>query len=166
MTVTVEDGTGVAGANSYISLADAKTYAKDRGITLVDDDVKLEQYMNKAVDYLESLRSDYKGAKAVSTNALQWPRTGVTIDRVVIASTTIPNELKYAQVELMIAINGGTDIVPTATGDAFVTREKIGPIDTQYSEGVSTSGIPIVRKAEMYLAPLLRHGSTLATVRA
>lgn len=42
MAIIVEDGTGVTGANSYISLADARTYATNRGFELSADDTIAE----------------------------------------------------------------------------------------------------------------------------
>lgn len=166
MTITVETGAGVANANSYVTLAEARTYAKARGVTLTAFDDVLEQYLIKAMDYLESLRADYRGIKTDSTYALQWPRYGVYLDGVELDSNVIPTELKNAQVALAMAVQDGVDLMPTQSGDAFVVSEKVGPIETRYSEGVSVSGVPIVRSVEALLAPLLKATGALSTVRA
>lgn len=157
---------GVA-ANSYVDLVYARAYATSRGFTLSVVDATAETYLLNAMDYLESLRSQYIGEKATTTQALQWPRTGAYIDGVEFASDALPNELKNAQVRLALAVQDGLNLMPTSTGAAFVTKEKVGPIETQYSESVgNTSGIPIVRVADAFLAVLLIGGDALTTVRA
>ena len=165
-SLVVEDGTGVEAASSYVDVVYARAYATARGVTLSATDATLDQYLIKAMDYLESLRDRYKGKKTDPTYSLQWPRTGVTIDSTPIDSDVIPAELKQAQVQLAMAIQAGNDLMPTATGEAFITQDTIGPITTKYSEGVSTSGIPIVRAADALLAPLLNGSNAITTSRA
>lgn len=166
MALTVEDGTLVDGADSYISLADAITYCTGRGVAISDDATTAEIQLRRAFDYLESLRSRYKGTKVDSAQLTQWPRAYVYIDGTEFSSALIPTELKYAQVQYAVAINSGLDLVPSADGAAFVKREKIGPLDTEYSESVATSGIPIIRIAESLLAPLLTDVGMLTVERA
>lgn len=169
MALTVETGAGVAGADSYISLADARIYATSRGIALSVTDATAEVQLRNAFDYLETL-TDYKGQRVASDQATQWPRSGVFLfpgaDEVAIDE--IPLSLKYAQVQLAAAVNSGLDLQPTANGDPFIVRDKVGPIETQYSFTVSTSGVPIVRAASSLLSPLLNGGGSflLSTERA
>lgn len=166
MTLIVEDGSGVTGANSYVTLVEARAYALTRGVEMTDVDSKLEMYLVKAMDYLESLRYGFKGRKTNADQALQWPRYCVYIDGYAISSEAIPTELKNAQMQIAMAIQSGIDFMPTASGEAFVISEKVGPIETKYSEGVSTSGVPIVRTVEALLAPLMNIGFGLVTERA
>lgn len=166
MALTVETGAIVPNADSYITLVDARTYAAARGITISATDGTAEIQLRKAFDYLESLRGSYKGVKVDTAQTAQWPRAYVTIDGIDLASNVIPTELKNAQVQLAAAVNSGIDIMPTSTGTAFIKREKVGPIDTEYSEVVSTSGVPIVRIVDALLAPLLNRQGVLATERA
>lgn len=166
MTLTVEDGSLVSGADSYISLADARSYCANRGIALSDDDSAAEIQLRRAFDYLELKRAYYKGTKVDPAQLTQWPRTGVVIEGAEIDTVTIPVELKYAQVQYAVAINSGLDLLPTASGDRFVTREKIGQIETEYSSSLATSGIPIVRIADQLLEPLLNTVGMLSVERA
>ncbi len=53
MAIVVEDGTQVAGANSYVSESDLTTYASDRGVALSETESVL---IIKAMDYLNTLR--------------------------------------------------------------------------------------------------------------
>lgn len=162
-TLVVEDGSIVASCDSYITLADARVYAAKRGITIEADDTKADVQLRKAFDYLEA--KDYKGKKVdASTQHGQWPRKCVWVDGVELLSSVIPDALQSAQVQLAAAINSGLDINPTRDNSSFVTRETVGPITTQYSEYIGTSGVPIVRVADDLLAPLLNEGSGLLTV--
>lgn len=166
MTLTIEDGTQVANANSYVTLAEARDYAKARGVKLTDFDDVLEQELIKAMDYLEAQRDNFKGVKTSSTQPLQWPRCGAYVDGAVVEPTTIPNELKNAQIRIAMEIDAGINPMPTADGSAFVISEKVGQLETKYSEGVATSGVPIMRAVEALLAPLLRGAGGLRVERA
>lgn len=166
MALTVEDGSLVSGADSYIALADARTYCTARGVSLSDDDTTAEVQLRQAFDYLELKRADYKGTKVDSAQLTQWPRTGVLIDGVEVDSVTIPTELKYAQVQYAVAVNSGLSLLPSADGTKFVKREKVGQLETEYSEAVAVSGIPIVRIAEKLLEPLLNRVGMLTVERA
>lgn len=166
MALIVEDGSNVANANSYVTLVEARAYATARGVTLSATDSVVEALVMKAMDYLESLRADYKGIKANETQALQWPRTGVSIDGYDIASNTIPTLLKNAEMQLVMDINSGLDPMASSDGGSFVVSEKVGPIETKYSEAVSTSGMPILRRTEALIAPLLNRQGLLTVERA
>ena len=76
VTLVVEDGTGLANANAYISRADATTffgehlYATDwTGATDANKDIALTM-STRLLD--DSFR--WKGKKKTTTQALEWPR--------------------------------------------------------------------------------------------
>jgi hypothetical protein len=166
MTLTVEDGSGVTDADSYITLADARTFAASRGISISATDATAEIQLRRAFDALEAYGSRFKGAKSVVGQATQWPRTGAYIDVDLWASDAIPTALKNAQVHFAAAIEAGLDPIPNSTGEAFVVRETIGQIETEYSESVSNSGVPILRTMNFTLAPLLNGSGALSVERA
>ena len=74
-TIVVEDGTGLASSNSYVSEADFATYAADRGVTITGTSAVL---LIQAMDSIEE--ENFKGNKYTDAQALQWPRDGVYID--------------------------------------------------------------------------------------
>ena len=125
MALIVETGEIVENANSYVDLAYARAYATARGLALSDADDTLEAQLITAMDYLEALRSQYQGTKLGS---LQWPRYGVFIDGVELASDTIPKELKDAQCRLAFEVSSGVDIMPTTSGK-YAKREKVGDLE-------------------------------------
>lgn len=155
MALIIEDGSIVAGANSYITVVEARTYADARGITLPADDAEVEVLLVSSMDYLEAQRNKYQGSKIESGQSLQWPRYPVYIDGFLIGSNTIPNELKNAQSQLSMEVFAGVDVLPTTSG-SFVTKEKVGPIETEYSESVGTGSAPNMSAVNSLLKPLYK----------
>lgn len=154
MALIVEDGSIVADANSYVDLVFARAYADARGLSLPTDDTELEQQLIASMDYLEAQRARYQGDKTDPLNQeLQWPRTGVYIDCVAFPSDEIPKELKNAQCQLAVEVNSGVALFPTQEG-AFITREKVGPLETEYSEKIGTTAQPSISSVDVLLEPL------------
>ena len=168
MSLIIENGTIVTNANSYVTVAECRSYASARALTVPALDVDLEALLISAIDYLESKRSQYQGTKTDPANqALQWPRTGVYIDCVEIGPNTIPKELKDAQCRLACEQASGVDIMPTKTGP-FVTEETVGPLTTKYDPSQGTGTVPDMTAVDALLAPLLSQcgqSFTLRTVR-
>lgn len=175
MTLILEDGSNVAGANTYCTLVEIRAYASMRGVTLSSDDSVLTPLSFQAMDYIESKRKDFQGWKSnyigddgtlPIPQPLQWPRRNVFIDNSEVAFNAIPVELKNAQCQLCIELANGVDLMPTSTGQ-FVKMEKVGTIETQYSETIGTTGIPTLPKVDVLMEPLLNDGGdfTITTVR-
>ena len=134
-TIIVEDGTGVAGANSYVTEAELTTYATDRGVTLTGSpDVLIIQ----AMDYVEV--QSFKGEKASETQALEWPRTGVYIDGVLIDSDAIPDQLKALEMRVALDIDAGSD--PSGVSSQNVKQETVfGAVSVTYQDGSGVSNV-------------------------
>jgi hypothetical protein len=80
MAIVVEDGSVVTGANSYITLAEARAYGVLYGVTISAVDATAEVLSHKAVRYLEARRNQYQGTKVSVDQPLQWPRYDVVVD--------------------------------------------------------------------------------------
>lgn len=154
ITIVVEDGTGVANANSFVSIADARTYASNRGIALPTDEDELAAMLIQASDYLEAQERRYQGERTSSTQALTWPRKGVFLHCDEVPSNVIPKSLIGAQVQLVIAINDGFDLQPNVSPQDYVIREKVGPIDTEYADPTAVGIMPTFTGVNALLAPL------------
>lgn len=148
--IVVEDGTDVASANSYISVADIIQYGKDRQHSFT---VAPNILIMMAMDYIESRM--YKGIKKSKDQSLQWPRINVNIDGYYFASDSIPQELIDAQCEVAIAIDQGND--PLADIDRETVREKVGPIEVEYASGAAP--FVVNRRIQNKLWKLLATGS-------
>ena len=147
MAFTVETGSGVAGANSYIDVAAFKAYHAERGndVTAIEGSTAIQRLLVKATDYIEQqfgLR--FMGSREFSTQPLSFPRVGLySRDGVLI--TGIPDRLKWAQAEYALQANSRelflTPPATTTGGQVLRLREVIGPIETEveYAAGGATS---------------------------
>jgi hypothetical protein len=158
MALTIEDGTGVADADSYATVAELDAFAAARGFSsLPATDADKEVLLRLAFDYVEAHRGQFLGTKANLGNEFaQWPREDVCLDGEDLAATEIPRELKRAQMQLAVDANDET-LSPTGTGQAVI-REKLDVLETEYAEGGSIAPQPIFAAANKFLAPLLKTG--------
>jgi len=154
MALVIEDGTGVAGATSYVTEAELTTYATARGVSITSGD--REKWLIMAMDYLESL--DFQGLKFNYDQALQWPRSYVVIDNWTINSDSIPQLLKNAQMQLATSLSQGYSQTSVVTGGDAV-REKVGPIEVEYTSGGSNSAYVEDRLFNVFIYKLLNSGS-------
>lgn len=154
-TIVIEDGSGVAGANSYVTEAELLAYAVDRDVTLSGTPSVL---LIKAMDYLE--QQNFKGEKNSNTQPLVWPRYGVWIDGFAIDSDTIPQLLKDAQIEAAISIDGSND--PLADIGREVKKQKLEGLEIEYMDGArqKTSNAKMDNK----LRKLLKGGGSAGMV--
>ena len=143
--MTVEDGTGLETANSYISEADCDTYHSDRGNTAWTGTTAVkEAALIKAAQYIDGrYRSRWKGIPLTSVQALCWPREDIYDERDE-EIEGIPQRLKYAVCEA--AIRALTeDLNPDLERGGRIKREKVGPLDTEYADNApARTSMPVV----------------------
>lgn len=148
MALTVEDGTGLSGATSYISVANADTYHAARGRSDWADAAPgdKESVLVRATSYLDSVyRHRFVGTRGSSTQALEWPRTGVC-DENGTEIDDVPTDVSNATAELARAMLS-VELAPlpsdTPEGAVSMKREKLGPIEeeTQYVGGYSPASV-------------------------
>ncbi len=155
MTITVEDGTVVTGANSYVSTTTLTAFATARSVTLV---AGAETLLIQAMDYIESLV--YKGLKKGYSQVLQWPRYDVYIDGYYADPSVIPQQLKDGLCQVAIAIDQGVDLMQDQA--RTTTMEKVGEIEVQYAQGGASTVYS--RKIRTTLWKLLAVGGSGLTV--
>ena len=159
---TVEDGTGLAAATSYLSIEDMEQLWDNAGYdhsALTDDQIKV--LLNNATLSLDGQYGGrWPGTRGDTTQALDWPRSGVVdqdgFDR---SSTTVPPEIENAVSEIAFADNAGTDINPTSTETGALRSESVaveGAVkeSKSYFEGTSQT-YPTLPKVENALRRLL-----------
>jgi len=168
MALTVEDGSVVAGANTYADLSTVRAYATARGVSLSGDDVADEILVIKAMDYLESAdrTSRFQGERVSELQTLAFPRYPVYCDGFLIGSDEIPPYLVYALCALVIELQGGKDLLPTRdqTTKGSVVKEKVGSIEVTYDSPATQFFTPAFAKADALLAHLYKRGG-LSLVR-
>jgi len=173
----IEDGSIVENANSYATVEQIITYAETRGVSLNSssplDETAIAAMAINAMDYLESLGPQYVGEPVEpGVQSLSWPRKNAYIymsyPHAPFPSDKIPRELIAAQCQLCIYISTGIVLMPTGNTSAFVKREKIGPIETEYSEIIAQSLglLPRLPLVDALLRPLMRSDAfTLRSIR-
>lgn len=159
MALVVEDGTGLTDAQTFATAAQLKTFAAARGQSVPSSQSELEVLLMKAADAMRGL--PYKGDRVSKTQALDWPRSGVCIDGFDYASTEIPAELVNAQCALAIE-SQSTDLLPTrgANLSGAVLQETVGPVSVTYADTGEIRNTPLVQRARVFLAKVLRHTDT------
>lgn len=138
-TFLLEDGTGLAAANAYTSVAEAldllytdpARYASFNSSTTKER----ESSLALASTYLDT-RYHWEGSKQVDTSGLRWPRSGVADrDNVAVAITVIPNSLKHATALVATLILEGKASFSDAAGTTQqypITALKVDVISLDY----------------------------------
>lgn len=160
MAIIVEDGTNIPSANSYVTVAELDSFAALRGYTLPALEADKAVLLIKGADYTEAFRASFQGQKTYSDQSLQWPRQPVYIDGYQIAGTTIPQDLKNAQMQAAIEVSiAGGDIQPN-TGKN-IKKEKVDVIEVTYQDNNGALYAPTFPKVDTYIDPLLKAGGGL-----
>lgn len=154
MALTVEDGTGVADADSYLSLAAADTYHSDRSQSdWTGTDAAKEGALRRASTYLDT-RWRFKGAQESSAQGLEWPRTGV-VDWSGHDVSGLPTRVKHACAELAVRALT-TNLYEDLDRGGAVKSESVGSISTTYMDDAPRHRVYEI--AERLLAPYLTGG--------
>ncbi|RZJ12070.1 MAG: hypothetical protein EOP39_04590 [Rubrivivax sp.] len=165
MALITETGAGLAGAESFASVADADAYWAIRGapaawtaLTTGDKEAALRL----GTEYLgQRFAERWKGYRVSTTQALDWPRVGVVVDRFERVYTVIPVELVRATIEL--ALKSRTASL-TADEAAQVKSEAVGPIAVTYADNARQQ--TRFAAVENMLHPLLTGSGSISIVRA
>ena len=150
MALTVEDGTGLVGADAYISVANADTYflASANATWAAATVPAKEVAIVKATRYMEKrFGTKWKGLIASSEQALGWPRRYVYDERGTELADQVPVQIARACAEYAVqalinplipeTVYPIADGAPVPFGRINRKVEKVGPIyeETYYSTG-------------------------------
>ena len=143
MAIIVENGSGVSGANSYITVSGVGVYASKYGYTTWDTDgdgvartsTAKEQALMRAMRYIEGL--NWKGTTYSQSQALQFPRSGM-LDRDgrEILENVVPQVVVDALCEAcMICLpESEIDLQPNINRDNYVNYEQVtGAVTVSYT---------------------------------
>lgn len=135
MTLTVEDGTGLEDAESYLSVSDADTYHSERNNeawTEYDTAVK-EAALRKATQYIDGRWGHrFKGAQLTTTQALCWPRDPNDWP------DALPKPLLHACAELALRA-AAEDLMPDLDRGGAVQSQSVGPLSVTFFESAAPS---------------------------
>lgn len=133
MPTQIDATIGGANANSYVDVPTADTFFDNRlnasaWNNVVDSDDKARALIT-ATDRID--QEKYRGAKASSTQRLQFPRSGISYDDgLPVPTTTVPRQVCNATMELALALlaAGKTDLL-AATGLEQFKSIRAGTVD-------------------------------------
>jgi len=164
MTIVVEDGSIVAGANSYVTEAEFITYAESRGVTIATAD-DADAMLIKAADYLESFAAQFKGVKVERDQSLSWPRSGAVIEDWEWSNDEIPRQVLNAQLAVALEIKAGEDPFNPSTSLPVVSERVEGAVHVQYANPGGTLNVAKTQPSRTIINLLLKH-SGMTPVRA
>lgn len=143
MALTVEDGTGQAAADAFVSVADCAAYCAANGRTTWEDgDADTwEPAIRRATSWL-STAFTWKGYRTNGrSQALAWPRTDVEdAEGEAVSSDEVPVEIVQACCEAAVyelANPGG--LSPTVTLTDRVKSRQVGPIRREFFNAPATA---------------------------
>lgn len=159
MPITVEDGSIVADANSYVTLAEVRAYATDRGVTLPTADTDLEPKLHLAMDWFEGYEFIGSRVDVTTPQELSWPRAGVVLDGVEIAETAIPTLVKKVIMQATVDASI-VELEPTygGTSTGQVKVKKLDVIEKEFFKSEWGDQQPRLTKLIKMLAPLVGGG--------
>jgi len=159
ITFVVEDGSGLANSNAYVSVAEADTYHENMGNAAW----ALATTANKQTALIRATKSmdawyngQWKGLRSSSTQALDWPRTEA-YDELGNSYLLVPTILKNAVAEaaLIELATPGSLLVARERGGS-IKSEKADILTVEYFEGApSATTYPTISSV---ITPLLDSG--------
>lgn len=152
LTFLVEDGTGLAAATSYISIADAADYLSVDVVAETAWDAlsteEQEEFLMWSTRLLDQ-KCWYEGNPVDTTTpqGLRWPRCWVyDRDGTLLSSTAVPGQIEAAVVELAKHLIAGNDLT---TGSDIDNLKKIvvDVIEIEYQDDAGQTTIPNIINA-------------------
>ena len=165
MSIIVETGEGIEGANSYLGTDESKQLAKVRGLSLPCANEDVQKLIYKSMDYIESHDSQFSGCRTTDTQSLSYPREDGYVGNRLLANDEIPKELKLAQLYAMVGLNEGIDPMANRSSEPFVTREQVDVLRIDYSVE-SQYNRNRLTMADKLLSLLTNGGSIIRFVKA
>ncbi len=133
MSLIVEDGTGLANAESYVSVADCDTYhTANNNATWTGTTAVKEAALRAATRYLDgNYRSRWIGSRQSQTQALEWPRYEA-YDSQGFGFDAVPDDLVTACCELALRALSAALKSDEERGGA-ISSLTVGPISIGYA---------------------------------
>lgn len=155
MALIVETGQIVAGADSFISLADARTLAARYNLVLPADDTEAEAALRNGAVYIGLQEPMMCGSRVSPLQELSFPRQGVTLYGYPVAAGSIPAQVIRAQVIAAVEYGKGTAVRGSTDGRAIASERVEGAVAVSYFNNGSTGNAVSITAADDALRPLL-----------
>lgn len=167
MALIVETGAIIAGAESYVSVADATTFHSARGNSGWAEltTAQMEESLRRATDYMrQAYRERWKGFRVSSSQPLDWPRANCTVEdgpyANTVATNTVPQEVKDACAVLALDASAA-NLAPNL--EQGVASETVGPLSVAYNQ--NSPQHTRYRAVDMLLSPYITGGGVMSKLR-
>lgn len=142
MTLVIENGSGVAGANSYVSVNDASVFFSARELSIPS-----AGHLLQAADFIENL--SFAGSTTHDTQIMSFPRTGIfDLNKRPYTENAVPRAVINAQLWLSNYIRDGFS--PSAVATQAIKKEKVDSLEVEFFGAGETSNT----------SPLVQYGLT------
>jgi len=123
MALIVETGAVVTDADTFISLADFRTFAEGKNFATPADDAVAEGWLKRAAFAMWQMT--WKGCKVDTDQPLPWPRTDVYVDAELLAYDSIPRGIIYGQAMLALEMYAADSLAAEPGGGAAVIEHSV-----------------------------------------
>lgn len=160
MTLLVEDGSGIPGAEGYVTPAECDTYFSKSGNAAWDSADDKEALIRNATQYIDT-QYRFKGDRVSLAQGLAWPRYNVTFDGYALPSTEIPKQVKWACCELALRAISGLMVDVAAQ---YAEEVSVGPIRKKLST-VTNGGQKRYALVDALLSEFVKGGNGGASIQ-
>ena len=163
MAFTVEDGTGIEGANAYVAVSFVDSYHSDRNNTAWADALTNEKEASiiKASEYIDKrFGRRFRGWRQLQRQGLEWPRIsaydddGYLLDdvpfqiekataeyalRAFLCGVLAPDPIAPVPKQSLESGDTDRDTSGVITGELSRLKEKVGPLETDTTYSTRTT---------------------------
>lgn len=164
MALEVEDGTGKANAESYISVSDADTYFSARAVPTewaAATTAEKEGALRYATRWIDD-RYAWPGTIHLTTQALAWPRAWAYDREGRDLTAQVPDRVAEATAEAAVLDLQGSLRTLTLDRGGAIQSETVGPLSTSYFPGAAA--LPSFPFIDQILAGIASKRSTQPVV--
>jgi len=161
MALIVEDGSIVAGANTWVSRADYIAYAATLGVTIADVDAS-DVHLIKAREFIEQHEDNLKGSLIERGQPTAYPRNWLVIDGWSWSGSEIPTKVPLCQMAFALDVNAGVDLWNVPINPSIIAkRERVeGAVEVEYAIEGGTGQNPMrTSTGDSFLSSLLNKSS-------
>ena len=161
----IEDGTVVTNADSYRTLADARTYATNYGLTLDADDTLAMVQMRQAYVWLTNYYEQrLQGSRVGGAQTGMLPRDYMYAHKTDYANA-VPTQFADAQVVMAHHINSGADVNQIKTEQDLASFSVDGAYSETYKDGSSANLRPSAPAITDMLKPFMVNNGARSVYR-
>jgi len=134
MALIVEDGSNVANANSYSTVAEFVAYAASVGVN-IPVGLSTEVELVKAAQFIDHHETNLKGTRNVRDQSMSFPRFGLQLEGWYWNANEIPRQVRQCQWAFALDVHAGIDLYNRPVNPNLVAkRERVeGAVDVTYA---------------------------------